>query len=266
MIDVPFECNGIIEMESIKLKFIDDASPRITSFTKMEESNNVLSKSVKLIKSEFSNFEIEESRGTLLMNGVCKNEEVEMCVFSNITTSKNSKEMDPKLVLVSSCKIKDSDMNYVEDTFYGRIVCGLTFKTEMEFLCSNTSFSHCFRSVNNKIKEKEQNNFLQKLQKNQDQTGETITSQVAITANTTFTSCTFNKVTDNTDWHGAIAYDNTVTDMSLVVDKCKFIECSASFGAGVYVENINHFTLTNSAFTNCKGDIQEEVAMLKVKK
>lgn len=41
--------------------------------------------------------------------------------------------------------------------------------------------------------------------------------------------------------------------MSLVVDKCKFIDNSASFGAGIYVENINHFTLTNSAFTSCEG-------------
>lgn len=139
--------------DNIKLRFIDGASPRVTSFTKMEESNNILSKRIKVIKNEFSNFEIEESKGSLLMNGVCKSEEVEMWLFNNITTSKNSKKMDPKEVLVSSCKIKDCDMNYVEDTFYGRIVCGLTFKTQMEFLCSNASFSHCFRTVNDKIQQ-----------------------------------------------------------------------------------------------------------------
>ena len=159
-----------------------------------------------------------------------------------------------------------SEYHLFSFTFYGIICSGLTQKTILYFLSSNSSFNECVRKQNQHTIRTNQNNALRSVQVNSpcsDTYWEEClsVSRQRVTSATSFTfkKCIFNSLSDTSGdgGGGAIYYSSPSieTYTSLLVASCSFSECSALDGGALYLSTLSTFELQNSLFYKCSSTL-----------
>ena len=151
--------------------------------------------------------------------------------------------------------LPSSLITHSTDTFYGTLCSGLTDKTILSFISSNSSFSECMRThLHRSLSLQNAARYLEKTLLEE----ETHTSETAFTLRIgkkyTMKSCYW-KDCSNDATGGAISYSSSyATSDSLLVQSCIFISCRSTRNAGgaISVTNIGTVTTENSYFEGCQ--------------
>ena len=160
--------------------------------------------------------------------------------------------------LIDNCPLTSSSITHSTDSFYGILCSGLTDKTILSFISSNSSFTECVRKqipfyhflFNNIIHCRDQT-FSSDIRCKH--TGSPISDSSGIH---TFTNDDFKDCYSSNDHGGAIKCTGSNTE--LIVTGCTFTDCHVSKpssyrGGGIYAESIKSVTPQSCYFTSCSG-------------
>ena len=151
----------------------------------------------------------------------------------------------------STCTLTSSSVTHSTDTFYGVLCSGLTDKTRISFISSNSSFSECVRKhiyhssnlLSNACPATASDSLCE------DQSFGSSGHQDP-THSTTFSKCTF---TGCSSTNGGAVYVKGGSVSFLKIMSCTFSQCTATQdnAGAVYVHSISSFDVTDSSFLQC---------------
>ena len=151
-----------------------------------------------------------------------------------------------------------SSVTHSTDTFYGILCSGLTDKTPLSFISSNSSFSECERNHNNiySITLNNDDNAPQCTIDDQTPTNKECSTSsrndLNQNKNYKFTFCIFSNLNGGNNYGGAIKC--TGSNSRLSINKCTFTDCSCTSeassypGGAIYAQSISSFSVRHSIF------------------
>lgn len=277
---VPFFCEGVFTINSLTLLFEDGPAFPLETLAGTTSGASVI-----LSNTSINNIVVRASDGSFLSSGSGTIQLVLDCSFNNITTSKATSDTKNERTLVLSSTLKNTYMNSIEDYFYGRIVTGLSRKTENVFTAVNSTFNKCFRvgnvsktyqPITRENETKKERGLMRKVirfVKNESEENSTQSNQEEwvyvrmdnvtisqkqelISTYNNFTRCTFSGCsavpTDDYFVENGGAISVSDSESSLVVDRCTFSNCECRNVAGaIFCDNTAVCSITDTDFKNC---------------
>lgn len=276
----PFFCEGIFTINSLTLLFEDGIIFPLKTLACTTSAASVI-----LSNTSINNVVVRAFDGSFLSSGSSTIQLILDCSFNNVTTSKATSDSKSEKTLVLSSTLKNAYMNNVEDYFYGRIVTGLSRKTENIFTAVNSTFNKCFRvgnvsktyqPIRREYEIKKERGLMRKVikfDKNESEENSTQSNQEEwvyvrmdeVTINqkqdlmstyNNFTRCTFSGCsavpTDDYFVENGGAISVSDSESSLVVDRCTFSDCECRNEAGaIFCDKTAVCSITDTDFKNC---------------
>ena len=159
---------------------------------------------------------------------------------------------------LTNCSVRVPDQQIL---FYSILCSGLTAKTKLFFLSSNSSFSECVRpSTGFHLFQQYKNEntplcTINAIPATSDQCK--INQRNILSQNSAykFTFCSFSHLAGGNTNGGAITFTSTVqkTSSSLEVSYTTFSDCSANEGGAIHASTIQKITVTQSLFLRCSS-------------
>ena len=152
--------------------------------------------------------------------------------------------------------------SYLIRILYGILCTGLTLKTRLSFISSNSSFTECVRnpiSQSNVIEYKPgtstiigaDNHYFFHSTTRTNTSTHLSPGRLQLSTSATFTSCVWNGCTSDTG--GAIYV--TTSAIALSVNSCQFLSCVAKgLGGGIYAQSSHSVCVEETLFHRCRSD------------
>ena len=132
---IPFSSSGHIKLDNIR---ISDAQTLVLS---NNQNSELILKNTKI-----SNILLPINSGTFISTGRSKEQKIIDTEFYNVTlTEPPTNTVHTPFTFVDECIMNGISIKNSEETFYGVLCSGLTDKTALSFISSNSSFSECVR-------------------------------------------------------------------------------------------------------------------------
>ena len=134
------------------------------------------------------------------------------------------------------------------DTFYGIICSGLTDKTTLSFISSNSSFTECMR--NHQLTSSFSNNSLSCSTSPYYDCTFTPSFLPEYSTSTVFTSCQFSSLSSSGNG-GAISYSQS--GAIITISSSQFYNCQATIGGAIYADSLHSLSVLFTSFVLCRA-------------